>query len=958
NPLYIEFNNSAAKIDLIGGEVKGIKLSPKCEGVWKWENEYRLSFTPKNEWAAGVKYTIKFPKKIFNSQIQLSRYSYKIALPPFRAQLLDFQLFENPQNPQEHNLQAEFSFSHSADAKSFQKNIKLTLDGQPLKFSISFNKGALKAYIISEGVEITDKSQIAILNIGAIKSISGAKALLTDTTEPPIIPLVKSMNKTKDESAMLKKEIEIPAKDNFLKFLSANSIVINNNQDEPQQILTAAFNNAVSAEDLSKHIKAYLLPVKNPRIKDGNSEKADYSYNWTYSDLIAQNADGEGGIDEDIVKISQILKLDFASSQENAKSYSFKYSAQDIKDRWIFVIISSGLQSASGFTLTKGAVGIIKSAKIPKEVSLIGSGSILSLAGSQNLSIRTRGVKAVKVEIARVMKDEINHLASQTQGNFSNPKFVSPNLFNENNISQKFVKIIRLTQDLNKTQYASVDLGSLLKSKNASGIFFVKVQDYDEQTKKTDNISANRMIILSDLAVIVKRDVSGKNSVFVSSIKTGLPAENAKVEILGKNGLPILTKNTNKEGLAVLESASDFSNEKSPVAFIITKGSDISFMPFSRNDRNINYSKFDVGGERISNKNQGLKAFIFSDRGIYRPGDDLNFGIIVKDNQWRNLSGVPVKFVLKDPSDKTIFEKTISLNSNGYFSIDNIPTQLSYQTGSYWAYIYLLKEKDESAMLGSLSVRIEEFRTDSIKVNAKIVGAAGLGWTVLDNLKGEISASNLFGSPAQGRAVKASYTLTPAEFYFAKYEGYVFPDPNRIDNKKEILPITENLPNLITDENGFAQYDFDFSKYESGLFNLSFLADVSEGASGKTVSVYSSIKASKNKALIGYKTSFKLGFLNKNSKTQINIIAIDNNLKTIALKNLKLNISQIQNNSALVRDENGAYKYQTVSKNILISNRDFSIAQNPPPLKIDTSQSGSFLLEIENENGEKLLKIP
>ncbi|MDR3049513.1 MAG: alpha-2-macroglobulin family protein [Elusimicrobiota bacterium] len=959
NPLYIEFNDSAAKIDLIGGEAKGAKLSPKCEGVWKWDNEYRLSFTPKNEWAAGQKYTIKLPKKIFNSQIKLSKYSYKIQLSPFRAKLLSFQLFENPQNPQEHNLQAEFSFSHSVDIKSLQKNISLTLDGQPLKFAVSFNKAAVKAYIVSDSVEITDKNQIAILNIGAIKSIGGAEALLIDATEGlPIRPLVKGMSAAENKIRTLKKEIEISDKDDFLKFLYVRSIIVNNNQDELQQILSAAFNNSINADDLSRHIKAYLLPVKNPRIQDKNSDKEDYSYNWTYSDLIYENMYGEGGIDKDIIKISQNLALDFVSSQENAKSYSFKYNAQDIKDRWIFVIISSGLQSASGFKLAKDAVGIIKSAKIPKEAKFIGGGSILSLAGSQNLSVKTRGVKAVKVEIARVMKDEINHLASQTQGDFSNPKFLSPNLFNENNISQKFTKIIRLTQDLSKTQYASVDLGALLKSKNASGIFFVKVQGYDEQTKKTDNISDNRMIILSDLSVIIKRDISGKNNVFVSSIKTGLPLENAKVEILGKNGLAVLIKNTNKEGLAVLESASNFSNEKAPVAFIITKGSDISFMPFARNDRNVNYSKFDIGGERASIKNQGLKAFIFSDRGIYRPGGDLNFGIIVKDEKWKNLSGVPVKFVLKDPSDKNIFEKIVSLNSDGYFSIDKIPTQISYQTGSYWAYIYTLKDKDESAMLGSLSVRIEEFRTDSMKVNAKITGALAQGWTILDNLKGEVSASNLFGSPAQGRAVGASYSLTPAEFVFAKYEGYIFPAPNRIDNKKEITPITESLPNLITDEKGCAQYDFDFSKYESGLFNLSFFAEVSEGASGKTVSVYTSIKASKNKELIGYKTASKLEFLNKNSAASINIIAIDNSLKPAALKNLKLNLSQIQNNSALVRDESGAYKYQTVSKTVLISKRDFNIAQKPEILKLNTSKSGSFMLEIENEKGETLLKIP
>ena len=67
---------------------------------------------------------------------------------------------------------------------------------------------------------------------------------------------------------------------------------------------------------------------------------------------------------------------------------------------------------------------------------------------------------------------------------------------------------------------------------------------------------------------------------------------------------------------------SELRREKTPTLFLVTSGNDQSFLPFGRRDRLIDTSRFDVGGVSEEGPTKGLNAFLFSDRGIYRPGDD------------------------------------------------------------------------------------------------------------------------------------------------------------------------------------------------------------------------------------------------------------------------------------------------------------------------------------------------
>ena len=66
--------------------------------------------------------------------------------------------------------------------------------------------------------------------------------------------------------------------------------------------------------------------------------------------------------------------------------------------------------------------------------------------------------------------------------------------------------------------------------------------------------------------------------------------------MLGKNGLPIFSRKTDADGRATFPTFKDFTREKTPTVYVAQSDGDFSFLPYQRNDRQLNLSRFDTGG--------------------------------------------------------------------------------------------------------------------------------------------------------------------------------------------------------------------------------------------------------------------------------------------------------------------------------------------------------------------------
>ena len=76
--------------------------------------------------------------------------------------------------------------------------------------------------------------------------------------------------------------------------------------------------------------------------------------------------------------------------------------------------------------------------------------------------LRVRDLPGLKVDIGRVLPGQLQHLVSQSSGNFSNPDFTGS--FGPDNLSERFERKVPLPKlKHGRAHYEAVDLSEYLK---------------------------------------------------------------------------------------------------------------------------------------------------------------------------------------------------------------------------------------------------------------------------------------------------------------------------------------------------------------------------------------------------------------------------------------------------------------------------------------------------------------
>jgi alpha-2-macroglobulin len=920
---------SVARIDLVGQEiVSGVTILPAKKGTWRWTDDRSMRFVPATDWPAGVKYSVKFDSSIFVKEALLSEDTYTLTAPKMTVSFSNTKFYQDPQDMSVRRVITTLNFSHPVDKSSLEKHLKLSMrpsgknisvPPKPYTFSVTYDKQHREAYIQSEPVSLPDKPNYMTVTLPqGVKTVLGGKKIAKDSDTKVFIPDVYS----------------------FLK-VNSRAQIVRNAQNEPEQMILLDFTDDINDKELLGKLAVYLLPMQG----ELNGRK-----HWKSPREVNAN----------ILAASQ--KVDF-SVLPNEKTYSKLYSLKlDVpENRGLYIKINKGLKSINQFIHAPLYDNVVKSPRYLKEVSISGEGSVLTFSGNHKLGVLTRGVSAIKYKIGRLLKGQLYHLISQTSGDITNPNFNNWS-FDEENIANFKTKILRLQKGHpQKANYSSIDLTRYLhKTKNRFGLFFVEVNGYDP-IRKRELYSAEsqdkRLILVTDLGVIVKDNANNTHDIFVQSIATGKPVSQAEVELLGKNGVPVFSGKTNAQGRVSVPTTRRMRKERTPTVYVVKSVGDLSFIPFDRRSRQINLSKYDIGGVRSSQfSKDSLNAFLFSDRGIYRPGETINIGLIVKNFDLSNVENIPLELVVRGPRNKELKVSKFKLPKMG-FSDFQYPTEASSNTGRYHVSLHLVRDnRHRGREIGSTRFKVEEFQPDTLRIESKLMETVEQGWNTQETIKTQITLANLFGTPAQDRKITARLKIQPHNFRFKAYADYQFTHPY-FNKERQSLSLNTLLGNKRTDADGLAEFELDLSKFKQGTYSLRFTAEGFEQAGGRSVMATNHTLISPLDTLVGYKADGKLAYINANSQRAIEFIAIDKTLKKKPLSGLTLKLKEIQRVSTLVKQRNGTYKYQTIKKEAEISNQALSLSEKGFLYAIDTATPGDFSLEVYDAEKRRLSRV-
>ncbi len=929
---------SVAPLQLVGKDViKDVTITPSMPGTWRWESDSQLTFKPAMDWPAGQTYDIHFDKTFFASKAKMASYHYTFNTLPFEVSIDHFKLYIDPVNPRLRQAVADISFNFPVDAASLTNRIKLQWQSMKatdfgvseasFKYAIKFDERKRKAYFKSEMLPLPTMERYLTLTVDkGVKAAAGSSMLHEPVNSKIIVADASS----------------------YFKINNIGTQIIRNQKDRPEQILTIDSTLGISQADLEKSLHVYLLPKNRPATL-GEAEKPDYAW------------ENPGEVTNDILKLSKPVTLTaIPADRDYATLHSFRYQAST--PAYLYVKIDQGAKGMGDFVLADAFTTILPAPDFPKEISFLHKGALLALGTEEKLSVLVRGLSAVKFTIARVLPTDINHLVTQTEGDFNNPVF-RDYTFNESNISEIYSEVQSFdASDQAKQQYTALDLGRYMQAKNngagSFGLFLLTAQGWDAKANvATGEVQTKRLILITNLGLISKDNLDGTHDVFVESITAGKPAAGVTVSILGKNGLPIVSRTTDASGRANFPNLKDFVDEREPTVYVARNGGDISFMPYNHSDRQLNFSRFDIGGETSDASNQSaLTAYIFTDRGIYRPGDTTHVAMIIKQPYVvAQAAGLPLEATVIDPRGTTVKTEKFNLNETGYVTFD-FKAGATSLTGQYQIYLNIVKDNHPSSMIGNASFNVAEFLPDRMRIGAEFSVPKTKGWLSPTNLVDTVSLWNLYGAPAADHRVSGKIILTPQAISFPEFPDYVFLDP-LLNPKSPPKVFSDSLAETKTDAKGQASFDLKLDRFEKATYQLTVFTEGFEAAGGRSVTTKQTALVSPLDFLVGYKPDGDLSFIKQNSTRSVHFISVNPTLTEQALSDLKIHLYNLRPVTTLVKNENDTYEYKSVIQTAEVSNLPFTIAASGTDYVLPAKDIGDYMIVVTDKSETELARF-
>ncbi|MBN1649118.1 MAG: hypothetical protein JW874_13865 [Spirochaetales bacterium] len=920
--ILVRFNGSVAPLENIDKPVENITISPEVPGVWKWEADNRLLFTPEKQWEIGTEYTVRMDPSIFVDHIRIDT-KFSFTTDDLVIHLQNEEFYIDPQDSKIKRVTFAINANYPMDPESLNGKISLVpdMDGingrfenRQYNYTISYDEQYLNAYVISEalGMPAFDVDMKITVDKGIASTLGG------------------SPSKRKETGS-----ITVPGSSTYVRIQSISHELVRTQDQRFEQVLIIRTKGEINHAEMLANLSVWQLPEDRPELP---GLKAHKNHRWGELDEMVQAV---------LDKSTRITPEAIPNQRDYSPVNSYRIKTEP--GSYVYIKLNEGTRFYGDYFLARPGEEILQIKQYPKELEIMSEGTILSMTGDRKLTLMSRGIKNIQFRAGRIRPDDINHLVTQSSGNMQNMYFNNYR-FNEYNITEQYYSRLDLRiSDPTAPEFFSFDFSRYLETipeKNLRyGLFMFQVWDRDNSGN-----SDRRFIMVTDLGFFVKKNSNGTRDIFVQSISRGQPVEGALFEVLGKNGNPIFSADTGFDGHISLPMLTT-SNEHAPTVYVIRKGNDLSYMPYDASDRNLDYSDFNVGGEYGVTDPNTINAFLFSDRGIYRPGDEIRTGMLIKAGDWSiNLANTPLECNIRDSRGTEVFTKRIRLSASGmeeikYRTMDYSPT------GIYNVSLYLIKKKNNSeketkVFLGSTTVKVEEFLPDNLTITTSFLPLPEEGWIHPDKLKGLVSVRNLFGTPAAGNTVNAQITLSPGYKYFRNYRDYRFFDPYKKDSRYE-----EYLGEMETNDEGLCEYDIDLSKFEKASYNVEFFAEASEKGSGRKVSNESAIFVSPLDYMIGYKVDGETSYIKKDSGRQIEFIAIGPDLKKKDISGLVLTMKETTYISALVQEPNGLYKYQSVPKEIVLSEKTLNLSKEGLTLDLPTDKAGEFSLSVSDSEG-------
>ena len=366
------------------------------------------------------------------------------------------------------------------------------------------------------------------------------------------------------------------------------------------------------------------------------------------------------------------------------------------------------------------------------------------------------------------------------------------------------------------------------------------------------------MILRTDLAPTVWHGADG-DTVQLRSYASGLPLPGATVDLIATDNEILGHATADADGVVHFAQALLAGQNGLAPAALHIRGADGDFTTLD-----LTAPDFDLSDRGVSGSPQPgpIDPFIWTDRGIYRPGETVQVMALIRDE-----SGAPVDLPLHlivTRADGRVYQDTVPTRGAG----DSIHAAVALSAGApFGSWTISLKTDPQGPAIASQTFTVDAFVPPRLAVDfphAPAILEPGRVTAV------PVSARFLYGAPGSGLSGDGTITFLLNPQPFAGFTGYQFGLTDEVFAGKQT-----QISLATTDAQGQTSLPVDLSTVPdtSGALEVHLTAAINDPA-GRSVGTETTLPLRPATPLIGIGEDFAGDSVNEGSPAGFHIVAV------------------------------------------------------------------------------------
>jgi hypothetical protein len=400
-----------------------------------------------------------------------------------------------------------------------------------------------------------------------------------------------------------------------------------------------------------------------------------------------------------------------------------------------------------------------------------------------------------------------------------------------------------------------------------------------ENSDEDFGLKATQWFVVSDLGLTAFLGADGVH-VYARSLATAGAVAGTEIRLVARNNEILGTVKTDDQGVAAFEAGLANGSGGLAPALVVARGADNDYGFLDLTKQAFDLSDRGVGGRTPPGP---LDAMVFTERGVYRPGETVYVTALLRDAAANAVPAVPLIVKLYRPDGVEDRRQTLADQGNGGRSWQ-IALPDTAMTGG-WRLAAFADPK--GAALYEKNFLVEDYVPERLEMKLSaaqpMISAAAPGVIAL-------SSRYLYGAPASNLGLEGEIVISAAS-EVSGFPGYHAGQEN--EKFSAIRKDLEALPN--TDAGGAASLSIALPELAQTSKPLS--ADVTvrlREPSGRALADKIAMKVNSGKSFIGVKPLFD-GSVPEGAPAEFEIVGIGPDGKQVPLTGLKWELERVEN---------------------------------------------------------------